>query len=122
MPGQSGRIDNIVAQKTLLPQRFLAAIFPRISLHTFFIPDGCLPKHRFMRSKSLRPWNLAAWRVLLANPHKEVFYLMKMTRTLLRRLEMKIHHAMTLDQVRKFAAAEQVSKTITVKAEEKKAG
>ena len=26
---------------------------------------------------------------------------MKMTRTILRRLEMKIHHAMTLDEVRK---------------------
>ncbi len=47
---------------------------------------------------------------------------MKMTRTLLRRLEMKISHAMTLDHVRKFAAAEQVSKAVTVKAEEKKAG
>ena len=47
---------------------------------------------------------------------------MKMTRTILRRLEMKIQHAMTLDQVRKFAGAEQVSKPVTMKAEEKKAG
>ncbi len=32
---------------------------------------------------------------------------MKMTRNILRRLEMKIHHAMTLDQIRKYSSEPQ---------------
>ncbi len=45
---------------------------------------------------------------------------MKMTRNILRRVEMKIQHAMTLDQVRKIAAIEPVSRPATIRAEEKK--
>lgn len=51
----------------------------------------------------------------LAKLHKEVLYLMKMTRNILRRLEMKIHHAMTLDEVRKNAATESSAKSETGK-------
>jgi hypothetical protein len=35
---------------------------------------------------------------------------MKMTRTILRRLEMKIHHAMTLDEIRKQTGSEPQAK------------
>jgi hypothetical protein len=40
---------------------------------------------------------------------------MKMTRNILRRLELKIHHAMTLDQIRKEAGTESPTKIDTVK-------
>jgi hypothetical protein len=45
---------------------------------------------------------------------------MKMTRTILRRLEMKIQHAITLEQAHKSAALEPVSKPATPKVAEMK--
>ncbi len=58
--------------------------------------------------------------MLIRNSHKEVFNLMKMTRTILRRLEMKIQHAITLEQAHKSAALEPVSKPATPKVAEMK--